>query len=78
MRFKGKALCGDVNIPALSDCTSDGDKILWNERPICTVTSNTAHRFFAINNDGSGIERGKLTTAIMNTLARRDEEYQQR
>lgn len=45
---------------------------------ICTITSENAHQFFAINNDDMGMMRGKLTQAIQKALAKRDGDYQKR
>lgn len=49
-----------------------GDKLL------CVVTSENAHQFFARDDDGAGMLRGKLTQAIQKTLAKRDANYQNR
>lgn len=77
-RFKGKAICGDVNLPAMTVCESDGTVIKHNGKDICSVKSENAHQFFAINEDGKGAERGKLTQAIQNRLAVRDKDHQSR
>ena len=77
-RFKGKALCGDINLPAMTVCECDGTVIRHNDNNICFVKSENAHRFFALDEDGMGTERGKLTQAIQKTLSRRDSGYQER
>lgn len=77
-RFKNKAICGNVNLPAMTECESDGRFITYNGKMLCSITSNNAHQFFAINDDGDGIKRGKLTQAIQKTLAKRDDDYQTR
>lgn len=77
-RFKGKAICGDVNLPAMTECESDGVFITYNGKTICYATSNNAHQFFAVNDDGMGMIRGKLTQVIQNILAKRDDNYQAR
>lgn len=77
-RFKGKAICGDVNLPAMTECECDGKIIRHNGNDICFVKSENAYQFFAINDDGMGMERGKLTQDIQRTLAKRDNDYQKR
>lgn len=78
-RFKCKAICGDVNLPALTECEcDDGVIIKHGEKPICSVMSENAHQFFAANHDGMGMVRGRLTQAIQKTLANHDEKYQER
>lgn len=77
-RFKDKAICGDVNFPALTECECDGTIIKHSGNPICFVGSENAHQFFAVNEDGMGMERGRLAQAIQKTLAKRDDHYQER
>ena len=77
-RFKDRAICGDVNLPALSKCELQGDAICFNGKPICLVTSENAHQYFARNDDGFGVERGRLTQEIQKKLAKRDDNYQAR
>ena len=77
-RFKGKAICGDVNLPAMTECESDGVFITYKDKTICYVTSKNAHQFFAVNDDGMGMIRGKLTQEIRNILTKRDGNYQAR
>ena len=77
-RFKAMALCGEVNIPALSICECDDGLIKYNGKDICYNVSENAHQHFARNNDGQGLLRGKLIQAIMTTLSNRDDNYQSR
>lgn len=77
-RFKGKALCGDVNLPAMTECEAYKNLIVHDGKPICFTTCENAHQHFARNDDGQGMERGRLTKAIQKTLAKRDEQYQAR
>lgn len=77
-RYKGKAICGEVNLPATTECESDGSFIIYDSKAICYETSRCAHQFFAANYDGMGMVRGKLTQAIQNKLAERDTHYQER
>lgn len=77
-RFRDKAICGDVNLPAMTVCECDGAIIRHNGNDICFVRSENAYQFFAIDEDGMGMERGRLTQAIQKTLAKRDNDYQKR
>ena len=77
-RFKAKAICGNVNLPFKTECESDGSFISYKGKPLCCVTSSNAHQFFAVNDDGMGIIRGRLTQAIQKKLAERDADYQRR
>lgn len=77
-RFKGKAICGEVNLPAMTECTLEESTICYEGQPLCYVRSDNAHNHFARNDDGQGMTRGKLIRAIQNRLAKRDEQYQAR
>lgn len=77
-RFRDKAICGDVNLPAMTACECDGAMIKHCGHDICFVTSENAHQYFAIDEDGMGMKRGKLTQAIQKILAKRDDHYQER
>lgn len=67
-----------MNIPALSICEENNGLIFYNDLPVCYSTSENAHQFLARNDDNNGLKRGKLTQAIQNTLAKRDNDYQNR
>ena len=69
-RFKGKAICGLVNIPANSLCELTSGFIFFNGQKVCYSTSENAHKFFARNDDGCGMERGYLTASIQKQLAK--------
>lgn len=77
-RFKGKAFCGEVNIPALSELYTFAGTLVYNEKAICLIDSENGHQYFARNDDGQGLLRGKLTQAIQKTLQNKDEHYQDR
>lgn len=77
-RLKCTAICGAVNIPAKTICDCVDGVICHKGLPVCYVTSENAHQFFARDDDGCGFRRGKLTQAIQNTLAKRDGNYQKR
>ena len=77
-RFKQKALCGDINLPALTECELIGNVITYNNKPLCICTSQNAHVYFSRNDDDQGLLRGKLTTEIQKVLSKRDDDYQKR
>lgn len=81
-RFRENALCGPVNIPAMTEVECEDGIIIYNNWIVCCEDCENAHQFFARNDDGHGMERGKLTQAIMRTLAkttgRGDKQHQER
>jgi hypothetical protein len=77
-RFRSKAICGDVNIPAMTVCECQNGVIAYNGKPVCLATSENAHQFFAIDSDGMGMVRGQLTQAIQRMLSKRNARYQER
>lgn len=77
-RFKGVALCGDINIPAGTACEMTDGVIMLGHLAICFDTSENAHHFFTRDDDGRGMERGMLIRSILTTLSKRNSEYQKR
>ena len=77
-RFKDNAICGSINLPAMTECECEDGLITYNNTAICYATSENAHQFFAVNEDGMGMERGRLTQNIQKALAKRDGSYQER
>ena len=78
-RFRGKAICGEVNVPYGNTCEEhDGILVLEDGRRLCAVTSQNAYDYFSRDDDGNGLERGKLVHDIRHTLERRDAKYQSR
>lgn len=78
-RFRGKAICGEVNLPYGTACeTIDGFLTLKDGRRLCTSTSQNAYDYFSRDDDGLGKERGKLVQDIRSTLERRDAKHQAR
>lgn len=77
-RFKGMALCGEVNIPAMTGCELIGGLICCNGKAICFIDSENSHQYFARDDDGNGMLRGKLTRAIQQRLAKNDNAHQDR
>jgi len=74
-RFRSSCLCGTANIAAMTEAMSR-DGIIWVDGcPICYETSENAHRHFARNDDGNGLERGRLTREIQRRLKNRKEKW---
>lgn len=71
-RARFNAICGPVNIPYGTELRREGEYLLMDGSPICIVTSKNSHAFFTPDDDGDGIERGKLAGAILSVLERRD------
>ena len=78
-RFRGRAICGEVNLPYGTACeTQDGYLVLEDGRRLCAVTSQNAYDYFSRDDDGMGRERGTLAHDIRRTLERRDAKHQAR
>lgn len=71
-RFRQRAICGEVNIPALTECESVNGMICLGDKQLCLIYSENAHLYFARNDDGNGLERGQLTCAIIELLTKKD------
>ena len=77
-RFKGKAICGEVNFPYGTKAERVNGVLFINTKPICVDHSQNAYDYFARNDDSNGLERGKLTQEIQKRLAKRDKHHQAR
>ena len=78
-RFRCNAICGPVNLPYGTACEEhDGILVLEDGMKLCADTSQNAYDHFSRDDDGHGLERGKLVHDIMCTLERRDAKYQSR
>lgn len=73
--FETKAICGEVNLPVGTVCQYDQGFITYDGKPLCVVTSENAHRYFAKNDDGKGLERGNL---VQNIIAKLGEDNESR
>ena len=62
--FKGKAICGPVDIKKGDVFTESAGVILDGIKQICLARSQNGIEHFAINDDGKGLERGMLTREI--------------
>lgn len=75
-RFKSNGV--QVNIPYGTEIEAVNGHLMYDGKSLCAVIGQNAFEYFATNHDGNGLERGKLTTAIINRLAKRDKNYQTR
>ena len=68
-RFKRKGIDGRFNIPYGTELEArDGVIIAPDGRQVCLSRSYAAHEYFARNDDGNGLERGKLSHEIVEKL----------
>ena len=77
-RFRSKAICGEVNLPYGTELEAKDNLILFDGQPLCYTTSQNAYDYMARNDDGNGLERGKLTQSIIKTLSKLDNAHQTR
>ena len=77
-RARFLSICGPVNLPYGTEVSSDGAFLTVNGEKLCSITSQNAYDFFSRNDDGHGLERGKLVQDIRRTLERRDAKHQAR
>ena len=77
-RARFLSICGPVNLPYGTEVSSDGAFLTVNGEKLCSITSQNAYDFFSRNDDGHGLERGKLVKDIRRTLERRDAKHQAR
>ena len=68
-RYRGLSLNGDsVNISAQSVLLCKGDILFYNDIPLAFVTSQVSLDYFTTNDDGKGMERGKIIDEIFSIL----------
>ena len=67
-RFKGKSICGNVNLAYGTECEEKNNTIYCMGKPLCFATSENAHQYFSRNDDGQGERRGALVREIMGRL----------
>ncbi|MEY8261003.1 isoaspartyl peptidase [Oscillospiraceae bacterium 50-60] len=71
-RARFNAICGPVNIPYGTTVEAVDGFLERDGLRLCAATSESAHKYFARDSDGHGLERGKLTAAIIATVSKRD------
>lgn len=74
-RFKGKSICGNVNLAYGTECEEQGNTIYFDGKPLCFATSENAHQYFSRNDDGQGEKRGALVREIMGRLTENNIKY---
>ena len=77
-RFKGQTITSKVNIPYGTEVQCVIGYLVYDNQPICADHSQNAYDYFARNDDGKGLERGKLIQEIKKVLSKKDSEYQAR
>lgn len=64
-RYKRKTMTGkEINLPYGTLLTCENNILYYDSSPICYITSENAHTYFARNDDGSGLRRGAITYEI--------------
>lgn len=79
-RARFKAISGQVNIPYGTVLENQGGTLMLNGKSICRASGQNACDYFSQDDDGRGLERGKLVAAIAAQLApdaRGDEDSRQ-
>ena len=66
------------NLPYGTEVEEQEGFLYHDGKCICVATSENAHQFFSVNEDGKGLERGKFTQEIQKILSKRDSRYQER
>lgn len=74
-RFKGKSICGNVNLAYGTECEERDNTIYCDGKPLCFATSENAHQYFSRNDDGQGERRGALVHDILERLTENDIKY---
>jgi hypothetical protein len=64
-RFKGHAICGDVNIPHGTIVTEQDGMLYWKDKPLCLITSENAWEHFHPNTV-EGAYRQKMLERLYN------------
>ena len=76
-RYRGLDLNGKfINLPYASALKVEGRYITTlDNRPLAFVKSETAHKYFAIDDDGDGLKRGEITHKIAYSNRKTSEGY---
>lgn len=77
-RAKFNSISGPVNLPFGTAIQEEEGVLYFEGNPLCVSSSQNAYDFFSRNDDGFGLERGKLTADIIKTLSKRDAKHQER
>lgn len=71
-RARFNAIGGPVNIPYGTTVEAVDGFLERDGLRLCAATAESAHKYFARNDDGNGLERGQLTASIIARLSERD------
>ena len=74
-RARFGAIGGPVNIPYGTTVEAVDGFLERDGLRLCAVTSESAHKYFARDSDGNGLERGQLTAAIIAAVSKRDKAH---
>lgn len=77
-RARFVSLSGPVNLPYGTEVQCEEGVLTLDGAPLCGDHSQNAYDFFSRNDDGNGLERGKLIQSIRKVLEKRDKGYQAR
>lgn len=67
-RFKRDGIGGHFNIPYGTKLEKRDGVLVYDDKAVCKSRSAAAHEYFASNVDGRGLDRWKLSHAIIDTL----------
>ena len=70
-RYKRDDASGRWNIPYGTAITESEGQLYFDGKRVCSAQSAAVREHFTRNDDGDGLKRGKLTTAIVDTLKTR-------
>ena len=77
-RARFNSISGLTNIPCGTEVECSDGILTIEGNQLCSNHSQNAYDFFSRNDDGNGLERGKLTQTIRKMLEKRDNGYQER
>ena len=63
--YNKKCMSGDISLLKGANITNTENILYHNNKPLCYTTSQDAYDYFALNDDGKGNERFKLTHDII-------------
>ena len=75
-RFNEDGIWGRFDIAEGTEVIVSGDKLYIGAKPIVAVTSQKAHVFFTLNDDGKALERRELINGINDMLNGYSSDYQ--
>ena len=75
--FYGKTISGTLLLPVNTELEKRDNLLLYNNKPVCYITSQNCYDYMANNEDGKGKERYALINSIKNKysdIIRKDNE----